>query len=527
MKLADPIFSPPVGSIKKILAWAEKKGAKRLDDLEVYLTELQRLSKVTGMNFAVLVAQSAHETDNWTSEIWEDYLNPAGIGATGVLGESMNYVGLTYKNGKDAARAHVVHMWAYVKGAIGPTNELYKYIALDPRYNAVFQADYDGMVTTLNDFQVNGRWADVGKTGPPWYGQRIVDKGKEMGAALTAPLDDPTPAPVVEKDPFDIIRDIFVDAYATKRANGQGYDRGKRYIMGLAEHETQGKGIGSFFRRFFSCLTDTSCKLFDICTDGERCGNALVDYVIPEDGTIWQLQDPFTTDRIPYASGGTPNRNTIIGKAINNYIAKRGLFGGVNALYAAVEIVKLRGAAMNAKQIEATARLLAYICVMCGYPANDWKYPDILGGDVPTSINHSDAASSTNCRINDDDRAKFEKRCTEIMEDFYEGTTPIPTQPTDPVPVPADPDSVVIVEGVDWGIAKWCFGTKVVGYTLTQGGPLSELYVARAKTEGVWPELVERKTYADGRVYFRFSNGWLALDPPGESAKVKWVTKVA
>jgi murein DD-endopeptidase MepM/ murein hydrolase activator NlpD len=295
--------------------------------------------------------------------------------------------------------------------------------------------------------------------------------------------------------PFDIVRNIWVDAPVTKQRDGQGYNVGTRQVIGIIQHETQGRGAGEWYRQFFSCPS------------GERCEDALVDYLIDREGKIYQFQDPFTSNRIPWASGGTPNRNSAIGKAVNDK------YGNVNKYYAAVEIVKTDAERMTSSQIEATGRLTAYIMARCGYPANDWKYPDSLGGSIATSANHSDV-SITTCRIDDADRAAFENRCTVLLEAFQkDGGTTTP-------PPPPEPE---IVPGVDWGIAKRAFDNPTIpGYVLTKGGPLSNAYLERAKQTGQFPRLVDRWAYADGRVYYPFSNGDIALFTESDK-KIRWI----
>ena len=54
--------------------------AKRKPDLVEYQQELIRLCRWVGFNEDILLAQSAHETANWTSHWWASELNPAGIG---------------------------------------------------------------------------------------------------------------------------------------------------------------------------------------------------------------------------------------------------------------------------------------------------------------------------------------------------------------------------------------------------------------------------------------------------------------
>src|SRR5439155_705844 len=69
-----------------------------------YVDEVYRLAPLVGMDPAIVVAQSAHETGAWTSPWWTERHNPAGIGITGDPVE--NDQSHTWANGTDAARSH-------------------------------------------------------------------------------------------------------------------------------------------------------------------------------------------------------------------------------------------------------------------------------------------------------------------------------------------------------------------------------------------------------------------------------------
>lgn len=370
----------------------------------------------------------------------------------------------------------------------------------DPRYK---QGIYTKTSTIADLIGVYAPKSDGNDT--EGYIAKVVAEIAHNG--LDTPVTTPsTPEEPIMANPIDLIKPYLVEAPVTKQWEGQGYNTGKRIIVGLAEHETQGIMTGRQRQAFFSC------------PNGERCGDALVDFGIPRnERKIYRFQDPFTTNRIPWASGGSASAITQLARRA---VAQMGNpYGGVNAFYAAVEIEKNRGQPMTADQIELTARLLAYICAMNDYPADDWKYPDILGNNVPTSVNHSDLYTSTSCRINDDDRAKFEARCTDLLRAFYAGSNP--------KPVPTVPD---ILPGIDLGIAKRLFGSakgedgKTYGYD--PNGPVSKLWTARGKATGVWPALVAVWSYENGsRRYFLFADGSAILavgkDP------VRWLMDTA
>lgn len=160
--------------------------AQRKDELAAYQTELTRLSKMVGFNEDILIAQSAHETANWTSHWWIERLNPAGIGITG--DPVQNAASPTYATGQDAARAHTVHFALYVYGSPvkwspAVRGALYQYRSLDPRFNDVALAGFGGSVKVLGDLG-NGKWAV-----DPKYAEKIAAKAnalfKEETMAIT------------------------------------------------------------------------------------------------------------------------------------------------------------------------------------------------------------------------------------------------------------------------------------------------------------------------------------------------------
>ena len=54
-----------------------------MDEVERYIREVYRLGPQIGFDPAILVAQSALETNYWRDDWWALRLNPAGLGITG------------------------------------------------------------------------------------------------------------------------------------------------------------------------------------------------------------------------------------------------------------------------------------------------------------------------------------------------------------------------------------------------------------------------------------------------------------
>ena len=129
-----------------------------------YINEMWRLCEATGLDFRIMFAQMAHETAGGTSRWWTERHNPAGLGVTG--DPAQNEASPYFADGKDAARAQVAHMLAYVGDGIqtrdgdngdhlGLSQPITRY---DPRWSAVGDAGFWGSVDTLGDLG-NGKWA--------------------------------------------------------------------------------------------------------------------------------------------------------------------------------------------------------------------------------------------------------------------------------------------------------------------------------------------------------------------------------
>lgn len=158
-------------------------GAKRTREIFAYRKELTRLCRLVGFNEDILLAQAMHETDDFRSHWWEAELNPAGIG----IFDDGSTQRMAYKTGTDAARAHVVHMAAYVYGGLlGPWESLKDYRYLDPRYQAVFDAGLNKSVKVLGDLG-GGRWAT-----DPKYAEKIAAKANAIFGVNDSGVSDTT-----------------------------------------------------------------------------------------------------------------------------------------------------------------------------------------------------------------------------------------------------------------------------------------------------------------------------------------------
>jgi N-acetyl-anhydromuramyl-L-alanine amidase AmpD len=185
------IKGPPSATLEYARAWARQRNATRLADVDAYLGELWRLAARLGYDPAVLAAQSSHETDGWTSETWRTRLNPAQVGIT-----EANDCGVCLANGVDAARAHLVHLSAFVRGY---EQRLRGFIALDPCWQGVFESGAAGKVQSLSTL-VPWWSAD------PAYPASVATHLTGLRQAFQTPSPTPQPAPGGASLPANIDR---------------------------------------------------------------------------------------------------------------------------------------------------------------------------------------------------------------------------------------------------------------------------------------------------------------------------------
>ena len=367
IRLTDKIVSPSRGSVDEAMAYAIRKGAKRQAFLSDYFLELWRLCAVSGFDFSILVAQSDNETDSWRSPVWQQYGNPAGLAVT----NSQN-ISVVYQSGTDAARAHVVHMWAYRYGRVPKGSELAGYTALDGHYDAVFTTNdtrgnpLAASVKTIDDFNVNGRWCLLDRQNTPTgplddYGNRIVRNGQMVWPNL--PDQDPpvttpaTPEVPVEETPVALTFGRVPHPPYQQRiiTNSTAWnDLGKRTIRAVVWHRMYGTlwGTDGYFR-------------------GEASGKALTDYGVgveatdgvSQAGVILQWNDP-TGRRSPWASG--PVSNPIDDGA--KFVALYGT-NGVNRDAVSIEISGTSG------NTTFDSRARGAVVALTAYYADQYKVP--------------------------------------------------------------------------------------------------------------------------------------------------------
>lgn len=171
------ILAKPSADLDRARAWARQRDAKRLAEVDKYLAELWRLAPKFGIDPAVAAAQSSEETGAWTSDVWDSGLNPAGM-----FDASRSYY-QDFRTGTEAAQAQLAHLAIYAKGWRGAQQAI-RYLHLDERWHAPFDAGYAGKAKTVADLA--GTWAE-----DPNYGTKIEEHHKGIREAIVKP--GPTP----------------------------------------------------------------------------------------------------------------------------------------------------------------------------------------------------------------------------------------------------------------------------------------------------------------------------------------------
>lgn len=298
----------------------------------------------------------------------------------------------------------------------------------------------------------------------------------------------------------------FVDLPVAKPAGGGfGYTqipRGSRRIVGVMNHETQGRGSGQWYRDFFSC------------PDGERCRDALVDYFIDRQGTIFRFNDP-ANDRSPWANGGPLGLE-------GDGPAFYAVFGvsGVNNRLISIEHESRDQENWTDAQVEASGKLNAY---WHDQDAQDWEtYPYVPRYGCVTSLAHFEIGT-TNCGRGElDDIARVQTVARTEMKRWQTG--PIETVVEDDL-LPISGMSVTEASRRFGSLIKHTIDGRTKPAPFDPRGPISLAWLQRCVVEGVWPQAEDWWALTDsGKTLdiVTFSNDWLLMRK-AERQGLSWV----
>lgn len=165
MQPTDRLQGPVRGDPETAISFAERHGAARLADVAQYIEAVFRYAPEIDLDPAIVIAQSGHETGNWTSHWWRERLNPAGLGITG--DPDQNAASGTWATGERAALAQLHHLGLYLG------TDMLAWKPYNPRWQAAIQAGYFGVAATLDD--LGGRWAVDRR-----YGEGVAARGNAI-----------------------------------------------------------------------------------------------------------------------------------------------------------------------------------------------------------------------------------------------------------------------------------------------------------------------------------------------------------
>src|SRR5688572_2892012 len=102
MVAEDRLLANPRGSASETVKYflAIPEVVARWDAFLDYVESVYELAPMVGVDPSIVMAQSAHETANFTSYWWRERLNPAGLGVTGTA--SQDALSPTFLTGRAA-----------------------------------------------------------------------------------------------------------------------------------------------------------------------------------------------------------------------------------------------------------------------------------------------------------------------------------------------------------------------------------------------------------------------------------------
>lgn len=501
-----------------------------------YLAAIARLADTVGIDRSIPWAMWALETANGTSARWKVERNPAGLGIVA----SDTKQPFVIPTADEAARLHLQALYALVMRERHPglepvSPDLRKWLddVWMPKVRSAAMPD----VRTVHDLGL--RYVDGGRQRATWswedgvvppdtYGRKLVSRMGSLYPALPnqgGSVVTTTLAPgslTFGRVPRPAMTVLLVDKpIHSGSAYGYDYVPGGRKIIGVVHHETQGYGTGQFYRDFFSC------------PNGERCKNALVDFLIDRAGRIFMLNDPFG-NRAGWANGGGVGEAGGLEGDGPAFYAKFGA-NGINTRLVSIEYEKLDGDNFTQAQIDSGGALAAWIHDQDRQPWSAHPYVPQYG--CVTSFLHFEFGT-TNCGKGElDDISKVQAVTKGIMKQYQTsslgGGEPIPPD-VPPLPEPALPGGISLAEAVErFGKIRrtnLITGKVDTGLGFHPKGAISLGWANRAAREKVWPEgrdwvvIPDETDGKDGELHIiTFENDWI-MARSSLFAGFQWVT---
>ncbi|MBX3072246.1 MAG: N-acetylmuramoyl-L-alanine amidase [Thermomicrobiales bacterium] len=503
-----------------------------------FAAELVDLAGSAGVDPVLALIQWLLETGNASSPRWNNDLNSSGIGIVANDTEQPFVI----PDVRKSAALHVQCLYSLVNRKLHPDIPLWPQADtwMERIWLPKVRSNAMPDVRTVGDLGL--RYVENGRPRATWsfedgvapqdtYGKKLANRGREFypeaadqelvqggeGPSSTVPAEVEEGPIVFGRVPRPPMVEMIVDK-PVHQGSGFGYDRAPapRKNVGLVHHETQGRGSGQFYHDFFSC------------PDGERCKNALVDFFIDKQGTIFMFNDPFGT-RAGWANGGgVSEAGGLEGDGVRFF----SIFGanGINFKLVSIEYEKLNIEDFTDKQVQSGGALAAWIHDLDGQP---WEqHPFVPKYGCVTSFLHYEFGT-TDCGKGElDDISRVQAVTKGIMRRFQQGGgSSAPIEP-DVVELPAAP----LPGGLSLAEAQERFGTyrkhlpngRVVTGGFDPEGIISLAWANRAAEEGEWPRIADWYVFEDSAVLLNlvtFENGWMMVQK-SERSGLMWVNLV-
>jgi len=485
LKTTDRWLAPSRGTVDDVMRFAGNVGSVRQLFLRDYAEEMKRLCGTYGFDYALPMSHSAVETGDpargggWLSPAWEDWGNPIGLGITdGGLDI------IVYQNGTDAARAHFVHLWLYVKGEIPRGHELEPWIALDPRYDDAIRAGYAGIATTLADLQE--RW---------WTNDDGTAAVVSRGNALFPGIPDQRPTGNQGETP--------VNRYPTE----PNVNRPTIYLLtedygrfGISRDQMLTVRGNKFEGRWGARPVSVFCHVQDGVTRGSLEHWSIVDasstVMIQRDGSILQVIDE---DDGPWTNGD-------VNAPLQEAAWLIALGGNVNNWSLTIE------AEADASNVLTAAEEDAVV-----WQIEDWalRYPEIMQRLIQATFGHY-AVNSVSRAFCGRYVARIDERLTTWLANA--GTTPEPKPAPEPVSLyPADMTPQLAKRFYELkGPLTFSWTSKAIGFDDTRSEVQAWLIRGAASipeggdwSQGRWPYLVDvvRRGRSNNVHVYQYSDG--------------------
>ncbi len=526
LQTSDTIMSNRTADPSRVTGRLQGPDQKDFD----FAKALVELCAEAGVDPVVALVQWLLETGNATSPRWNNDLNSSGIGI--VANDTAQP--FVIPDVRAAAALHVQCLYSLANRERHPDISLWPQADdwMEQTWLPKVQSPAMPDVRTVHDLGL--RYVENGRPRATWsfedgvvpqdtYGKKLASRGREFypeaadqtgETPTTQPPDGQSDGPLIfGRVPRPPMVEMIVEK-PVHQSSGFGYDRAPapRQNVGLVHHETQGRGSGQFYHDFFSC------------PDGERCKNALVDFFIDREGTIFMFNDPFGT-RAGWANGGGV---TEAGGLEGDGVRFFAIFGanGINFRLVSIEYEKRTEEDFTDAQIQAGGALAAWIHDLDGQP---WEqHPFVPKYGCVTSFLHFEFGT-TDCGKGElDDISRVQAVTRGIMRRFQQGGSSAPIDPQ-----VQDLPPVELPGGLTLQEAEARFGTyrkhlpdgRIVTGGFDPEGVISLAWAQRAAEEGVWPRIEDWYVFEGSAAILNlvtFDNEWIMVQQ-SERSGMMWV----